>query len=247
MESDTKHTCGRCILLSYNNILSGEEVNCSFSLPTGCSPSIIFVGELHGLTALHWSLPALLRKYDKKIMHAKICFKYQCTIYIWYVICINISIQYCKFYVKECQIPPVLHNARLMSFVERFLKGVVQNWMTAENGSKPLRSQPAASPLEKRSQEAYELPAPVPASNRQALRLNWFCQASIGLRWTFGCFPGGHWMHVHWANPSWQLPWQELQLGTLPSGLVSIQLVVGEVTFRIYLSNQAIMPCRRRS
>ena len=127
------------------------------------------------------------------------------VLYIWYVICINISIQYCKFFVKECQIPPVLHNARLMSFVERFLKGVVQNWMTAENGSKPLRSQPAASPLEKRSQEAYELPAPVPASNRQALRLwDWIdlviWLASIGLRWTFGCFPGGQWMRVHWAN-----------------------------------------------
>ena len=164
--------------------------------------------------------------------------------YIWYVICINIYIQYGKFFVKECQIPPVLHNAPLMSFVERFLKGVVQTWRTAENGSKPLRSQPAASPLEKRSQEAYELPAPVPASNRrQALKLNWFGWPSLD----FWMLSWRAWMHVHWANPSWQLPWQELQLGTLPFGLVSIQLVVGEVTFRIYLSNQAIMPCRRRS
>ena len=162
-----------------------------------------------------------------------------------------IYILYLQFLCKRMSNTyPVLHNARLMSFVERFLKGVVQNWRTAENGRKPLHQLPCQWSIPACCKSSWKkVTGSLWTSSstsrhrivvRHRLKLNWFSWPSLD----FWMLSWGQWMHVlHWANPSWH----EFQLGTLPFGLVmSIQLVVGEVTFRIYLSNQAIMPWRRR-
>lgn len=65
-------------------------------------------------------------------------------------------------------------------------------------------SQPAASPLEKRSQEAYELLPPLPASNRRA-------QVETELIWLFG-----------WPLDFWMLSWRAMDARALSQSIVAI-------------------------